>query len=394
MRLPALSLWLSAAVALVTAGSSLQCEDSVRQPILFASANATAYFNLSGQGVYSYKFDTTDGTLTPLDVAPVPTKYVYGSKKTFSLGKRVIYAANAITSNSEVESGTQTGRVYAISVDSNGTMEVLNSQESLGVSPAHISLSPEEDFLLVANYGGSLTMFPLNDDGSLATETFTQSFPNGSNVVLPQQSIGRIHSTTWLPDSNHVIAANLGSDELLEYNFDASKKTLESVATVARPPGSGPRHMAIHPNKKFAYVTNEISNQVGVYHINESAALLEAPAVQEITTLPANYTSTSTSADVHFSSNGKFLYTSNRGHNSIAIFEIDESDGTLTSLGWESSRGAFPRGFTIYGDWLIVANQNSGDMYVFKVDADTGLLTYTNNSYAITNAFCLYVSEY
>jgi len=130
-----------------------------------------------------------------------------------------------------------------------------------------------------------------------------------------------------------------------------------------------------------------------VYKIDTKAALLSAKASQQITTLPADFTNSSTSADIHLSSNGKFLYTSNRGHDSIAMFKI-KSDGTLKSLGWESTRGYVPRGFTIYGDWLIVANQNSNDMYVFKVDSKTGLLSFTGNSYEIGTAVCLYVSEY
>ncbi|RLN68737.1 hypothetical protein BBP00_00000827 [Phytophthora kernoviae] len=366
MRLLNLLCCFMAAVTGAAAGPPTQLGvGSSKQPILFASANSTAHFNLSGEGVYSYKFDTTDGSLTPLDIAPIPTKYVHGSTRSFSHGKRAIYAVNAITSNSETLPGTQTGRVYAFSVNSNGTLELLNSLESLGTSPAHISLSPEEDFLLVTNYGGSLTMFPLNDDGSLGKETFHQVFPNGTD---------------------------LGSDELLQYNFDVSKKTLESLETVSRPPGSEPRHMVVHPNSKFAYIIDELSNVVGVYKINEDEALLAAPAIQNITTLPANFSGTSTSADIHLSSNARFLYTSNRGHDSIAIFAINEEDGTLTSLGWESSRGKTPRGFIIYEDWLIVANQGSGDMYVFKVDADTGNLAYTGNSYEASKVLCLYVS--
>ncbi|ETM34761.1 hypothetical protein L914_18212, partial [Phytophthora nicotianae] len=144
----------------------------------------------------------------------------------------------------------------------------------------------------------------------------------------------------------------------------------------------------------YLYVTDEISNTVGVYKINQQTSLLESPAIQNITTLPANFTTTSTAADIHLSKNGKFVYVSNRGHNSIAIYAINEVDDTLAPLGWESTRGRTPRGFTIYEDWLIVANQASDDMYVFKVDEQTGLLTYTGNSYEIDGAVCLYVSKY
>jgi 6-phosphogluconolactonase len=349
----------------------------------------------SGKGIYTFKFDTSDGSLTPFGVTPVGVNpvFVQGSTKKFSNGKPALYAVNAVTDASEIYPGTQTGFVSALTLSSNGTLELLNTLESHGGNPTHISLSPDEDFLVVSNYDGSLSMFPLNADGSLANETFHQEFPNGSEVVMDQQATGHIHSTTWLPNSNHVVAANLGSDELLQYNLIAKTQTLKSLKTVERPGGSGPRHMALHPDGGIAYVVDEISNTVGVYKIDTKAALLSAKASQQITTLPADFTHSSTSADIHLSSNGKFLYTSNRGHDSIAMFKI-KSDGTLKSLGWESTRGYVPRGFTIYGDWLIVANQNSNDMYVFKVDSKTGLLSFTGNSYEIGTAVCLYVSEY
>ncbi|RLN49935.1 hypothetical protein BBJ29_001706 [Phytophthora kernoviae] len=349
-----------------------------------------------GKGVYTYKLDTTDGSLSPLGVTSVGVNpvYVKGSAKAFSQGKRVLYAVNAVTDESKSNPETQTGYVFALMMHANGTLKPLNSIESHGGNPTHISLSPNEDFLAVSNYDGSLTMFPLNGDGSIANETFHQDFPSGSKVVMDQQAAGHIHSTMWVPNSTHLIAANLGSDELIQYNLDVSKMTLESLKAVKRPPGSGPRHMAMHPNNKFAYVADEISNTVGVYSIDQKAAVLVAPALQDITTLPADFTNKSTAADIHLSSNGHYLYSSNRGHNSIAMFKVDEKDGTLTSLGWESSRGDTPKSFAIYGDWLIVANQDSNDMHVFKVDSDTGLLYYTGKYYDVGTPESMYIGEF
>ncbi|GMF48032.1 unnamed protein product [Phytophthora fragariaefolia] len=398
MHLPGLLFAFAAAVTGVSAGSPQQ-QQTDTQTILFAATYTRdeGWINGTGKGIYTYKFDTSDGSLTPFGVTPlgINPMYVHGSNKAFDTGERVIYAVNAVSDESTVHPGTTTGFVSALTLNSDGTLELLNTLETHGGSPTHISLSPDEDFLVVSNYGGSLTLFPLNGDGSLANETFHQEFLNGSEVVMDQQATGHIHSTTWLPNSKHLVAANLGSDELLQYALNEKKQTLKSLKTVHRPPGSGPRHMALHPDGKIAYVVDEISNTVGVYQINTKAALLEPTALQQnITTLPAGFANYSTSADIHLSNNGKFLYTSNRGHDSIAIFKIDETDGTLTSLGWESTRGNIPRGFIIYGDWLIVANQNSNDMYVFEVDSQTGALTYTGNSYDIGTAVCLYVSEY
>ncbi|KAJ8578376.1 hypothetical protein ON010_g822 [Phytophthora cinnamomi] len=395
MHVPRILLGLA---ALAATGLAEVVGLSSAQPILFAATHTRdeGWMVGTGKGVYTYKFDTSDGSLNPFGITPVGVNpvFVQGSTKKFSGGKPVLYAVNAVTDESKTHPGTQTGYVSALTLRSNGTLALLNTFESHGGNPTHISLNPSEDFLVVSNYDGSLSMFSLNADGSLCNETFHQEFPTGSKVVMDQQATGHIHSTTWLPNSNHVVAANLGSDELLQYKLDEKKQTLKSLKTVNRPPGSGPRHMALHPDGKIVYVVDEISNTVGVYKINTKAALLESTAVQNITTLPADFKNTSTAADVHLSSNGKFLYASNRGHNSIAMFAVDETDGTLKSLGWESTRGNIPRGFTIYGDWLIVANQNSNDMYVFKVDSKTGLLKYTGNSYEVGTAVCLYVSEY
>jgi 6-phosphogluconolactonase len=383
MRLPSLLLCFVAAVV----GASGATIQSTPQPILFAATWTKETTN----GINTFKLDAADGSLTPYGITPLsfaakglnPT-YVQGSTKKFSNDEQVIYALNR---------GSTTGYVSAMTLQSNGTLKVINTQEMKGGSPAHISLSPKEDFLSVANYAGSLSLFPLKADGSLEAESFYQDFPVGSKVVMDNQATGHVHSTTWLPNSSHVIAANLGGDELLQYELDVTKKTLKSLETVTRPPGSGPRHMALHPDGGFAYVTDELSNTVGVYTIDKTAALLSSSAVQNITTLPPGFTNTSTAADIHLSSNGKFVYVSNRGHNSIVSYKIN-ADGTLKPLDWESSRGLTPRGFTIYKDWLIVANQGSDDMYVFKMDGETGALTYTGNSYKIDGAVSLYVAEY
>ncbi|KAG7399640.1 hypothetical protein PHYBOEH_008283 [Phytophthora boehmeriae] len=379
MRVPSLLLCFVAAVASVAA-------QAATQPILFGT----------GASIYAYKLDTTDGSLTASGTTALGSKYVRSTTKTFSEGKKAVYVINSSTSDSKVTPGTKAGTVHAYTVNTDGSLELLNTVETPGTSAAaHISLSPDEDFIVVSSYGGAtITMYPINTDGSLADKSFNQEFPTGSKVVSPQQDIGRVHSTTWLPNSNHVVAAGWGSDELLQYNLDASKQTLTSLEkNVDSQPGSAPRHMAVHPNNKFAYVTNELANTVNVFNIDTEAALVVGPVVQKISTIPADFTNTTTAADVHFSRNGKFLYASNRGHDSIAIYKIDETTGKLTSVGWESTRGQTPRGFVIYEDWLIVANQGSGDMYVFKVDAATGKLTYTGNSYEVSKVQCLDVAE-
>ncbi|KAG2786979.1 hypothetical protein PC129_g5480 [Phytophthora cactorum] len=398
MRVPSYLLGLAilaAGVANALVGGTKQ---SASQPILFVGTHTRdeGWMVGTGKGVYTYKFDTTDGSLTPYGITPVGVNpvFVQGSTKKFSGGKPVLYAVNAVTDESKTNPGTQTGYVSALTMRSNGTLELLNTLESHGGNPTHISLSPNEDVVVVSNYDGSLAMLPLNADGSLGKESFHQDFPTGSKVVMDQQAVGHIHSSSWIPNSNHVVIANLGSDELLQYELDTKQKTLKSMDTVKRPQGSGPRHMAMHPNGEIAYVVDEISNTVGVYEIDKKTALLSSTAVQNITTLPADFTNKSTAADVHLSSDGQFLYASNRGHNSIAMFAVRETDGTLTSLGWESSRGKTPKSFAIYENWMIVANQDSDSMHLFQVNADTGLLTYTGESYDVGTPERVYIGEF
>ncbi|UIZ27903.1 hypothetical protein KXD40_004199 [Peronospora effusa] len=383
MRLASVSICLVAVVAIAAAAT----RQSTTQSILFVATSTKETTN----GINTFKLNTADGSLVPYGITPLafaekglnPT-YVQGSTKKFSKGERVIYALNR---------GSTTGHVSAMTLQSDGTLKVLNSQQMKGGSPAHLALSPREDFVSVANYVGSLSLFPLNADGSVGAQTFYQNFPVGSKVVMDQQAIGHIHSTAWLFNSSKIIAADLGGDELLLYKLDKTKKTLDSLKTVKSSPGSGPRHMAIHPNGGFVYVTNELSNTVSVYTINDDAEFLSSPALQEITTLPPGFTNTNSAADIHFSSNGKFVYVSNRGDNSIVAYKVN-ADGTLKALRWTKSRGVTPRSFIIYKDWLIVGNEGSNDMYVFKVDGATGALEYTGNSYAIDGPVSFYVAEY
>ncbi|KAG1712001.1 hypothetical protein DVH05_009241 [Phytophthora capsici] len=394
------SLFLLGFTALTVHATNALVEETAQrqsQPILFAATHTRdeGWMVGTGKGVYTYKFDTSDGSLTSFGITPVGVNpvFVQGSTKKFSNGKPVLYAVNAVTDDSKTNPRTQTGYVSALTLSSNGTLELLNTLESHGGNPTHISLSPDEDFVIISNYDGSLAMFPLNSDGSLANESFHQDFPVGSKIVMDQQAVGHIHSTTWLPNSKHVVAANLGSDELLQYQLDTKKKTLISLETAKRPGGSGPRHMAIHPSGDFAYVVDEISNTVGVYEINTRTQLLSNSALQKITTLPADFTNTSTAADVHSTRDGKFLYASNRGHNSIAMFAVG-ADGRLASLGWESSRGKTPKSFVIYDDWMIVANQDSDSMNLFKINADTGLLSYTGKTFDVGTPERVYIGEF
>ncbi|GMF22847.1 unnamed protein product [Phytophthora lilii] len=261
---------LSSLLLACTAGLSGAAAKTT-QPILFAGSytRQEAWVNGTGKGIYTFKFNASDGSLTPFGVTQVGTNpmYVQGSTKTFSDGKPIPYAINSVGDNSTNQPGTQTGFVSALTLQSDGTLKTLNTLETQGAVPVHISLSPNENFVVVSNYANSVTMYPLKDDGSLSSKTFHQAFPIGSNVVASRQASGHPHSTMWLPHSNHVVVADLGSDELHQYELDQENQTLKSIGSVHSLPGSGPRHMAHHPNGRFAYVVGELTNSVSVYKI-------------------------------------------------------------------------------------------------------------------------------
>ncbi|TDH68525.1 hypothetical protein CCR75_004575 [Bremia lactucae] len=353
------------------------------QPIVFAAT----WTKKTTSGIATFKLNLVDGTLTPYGVTPhtieedeLNPTFIQGTNKPNS----VIYALNR---------GSSAGFVTAMTLQPDGKLKVLNQQEMRGKAPVHVAISEKEDFISVSNYAGCLSLFPLNADGSIEKETFYQNFTTGSNVIAKDQATSHIHSSLWLPKSNNLVAADLGNDELLQFELDAPEQTLNSLRTVKRRPGSGPRHMVLGTTGDYLYVNDELSNTVGVYKVDKKTNLLSQKVLQVITTLPAGFTNTSTSADIGLSSNGKFLFVSNRGHDSVASYAI-LPDGTLKCLHFESSRGILPRGLVVYQDWLIVANQASDNMFVFKINAETGALTYTGNSYKIDGVVDLYVGEY
>ncbi|CAI5718626.1 unnamed protein product [Peronospora effusa] len=203
------------------------------------------------------------------------------------------------------------------------THKMLNTLPRRGGIPTHVSLNSAETFVVVSNYAGSFTMLSINEkDVLIDKETYYKKLRKGSQVVKERHDAGHIQSFLWLPNMDHLVEANLGSDKLLQ---------LRSWTTSY---GAGPLHMVLHSNGKIAYVVNELSNTVSVYEINNEDAKWSKKALQKVTTLSSDCGhNSSISADIHLSSNGKLLYTSNRGHYSIAFFMV-ETNGTLVSIGW------------------------------------------------------------
>jgi 6-phosphogluconolactonase len=244
---------------------------------------------------------------------------------------------------------------------------------------------------MVGNYtGGNFSALPVNKDGSLAPLSQTIQH-KGTGPNKERQEKAHVHSTFFSPDYQYLLTPDLGMDKVMIYSFNAAQKKPLALATIpfaASSPGSGPRHLAFHPNKKYAYLVEEMTGTVRAFNYNKGAL----NAFQTIATHPADYKGQPGSADIHISPDGKFLYASNRGdENNIAIFSINPGTGKLTSVGYQPVRGAQPRNFMIdpTGKYLLVANQRTSNIEIYQRDLKTGLLQATLQQVDVPNPVCL-----
>lgn len=337
------------------------------------------YTRGTSKGIYACRLDPAQGTLSAPELAAEMSN---PSFLNIHPNRRYLYAVG--------EAGSGIVRAFAIDPGT-GKLTTLNEKTSGGNGPCYVALDRSGRVALVANYGsGSVEALPVNQDGSLGDPTaFIQHA--GSSVNPSRQKEPHAHSINPSPDNHFAIAADLGLDKLLVYRLDPQKGTLvpndPPFATVD--PGSGPRHFAFHPNGRNAYVINEIKSTVTAFSYDASRGVLKA--IQTITTLPQDFTGRSSTAEVQVHPSGKFLYGSNRGHDSIAVFAIDQSNGTLKPLEHVSTGGKTPRNFGIdpSGTWLLAANQNGGNIVVFRIDPQTGSLKATGQSVQVDSPVCV-----
>lgn len=342
-----------------------------------------------GKGVYSFLFDTNAGSLKQLSVATdagTNPSFVSGTPYTGSPQGQYIYAVNEV-SDASSKTGT-TGYVVAMGMRSNGSIYKLNQQASEGGAPAHVSVSPDRKFVLVSNYnGGSIALFPVQADGSLAP---------ASDVHAYNQSVSHLHSTLWLPGSKYVFAADLGTDRVLVFRINMKAKTLVPVtsATVTTTSGSGPRQMAIDQQQKFLYVINQLSCTIAVYTLDATKSNpIASKPVQVVSTLPAGFDTVKTpssAAAIQLSSDGKFVFASTRGANIITVYRI--ASGKLTVVGFESTRGTTPRSLLAFRSFVLAANQDSSSIVAFAFNDKAGNITYVNTT-ACPTPVSLFVAQ-
>ena len=339
----------------------------------------------SSKGIYAYQFDPATGESTSLGLAAETTNPSFVALDPTG---HYLYAVNELQ-NYE---GPNSGGVSAFSVDrATGKLTFLNEVRSRGADPCYIIVDKAGKHVLVANYtGGSVAVFPIQADGKLGEATaFVQHSGHGTD---PKRQEGpHAHSIDLSPDNRFAFVDDLGLNEVLVYKYDAAKGTLtpNNPPYVKLDPGIGPRHFALHPSGKFAYDVAEMGSVVTALSVNLKTGTLKQ--LQVISTLPKDYKGENDCAEIHVGHSGKFLYASNRGHDSIAIFAIDPVKGTLTKVDDVSTGGKTPRSFEIDppGKYLLAENEDSNDIVVFRIDEKTGKLTPTGQKLEVGQPVCV-----
>ncbi len=343
------------------------------------------YTGPKSKGIYRMQFRPDTGELSPPELAaelPSPSFLAVHPSGKF------LYAVN----EGGLVNGKKTGAVSALSIGAaDGKLALLNQETSGGAGPCFVAVDHAGKNVLVANYGsGSVEVLPIGDDGRLkAPSAFEQHAGKGPN---PQRQEGpHAHSINVDPADRFALAADLGLDKIFVYHLDPAAGTLAAndppAADLA--PGAGPRHLAFHPDGKFVYVINELANTVTVFSYDGDRGRLTE--LQTIAALPADFKGQSTTAEVVVHPLGKFLYGSNRGHDSIVAYSIDAQTGKLSLVGHTASGGKNPRNFVIdpTGGYLLAANQNSDNIVVFRIDPATGQLTATGVLAQVPSPVCV-----
>jgi len=345
---------------------------------------AGTYTSGKSEGIYIYKFNSQTGEYSYVSTAKNVSNPSY---LTVSPDEKYVYAVNE--NHNDKQSG---GEVTSFSFDKKtGTLTRLNQQPSAGNDPCYISITKSGKFVLVGNYSsGTASVLPVKKDGSLDTAISVIQH-EGSGVNSERQEGPHVHSTVLSKDNNYVFISDLGIDKIMIYSFDTKKGNLTPAPTpyVEVEPGAGPRHFEFHPNNKFAYLMEEMSGSISVFAYKGKGQL---DLLQNISALPPDYIGSVGSADIHVSADGKFLYASNRGEsNTIAIFSINQQSGELSPAGHQSTLGKTPRNFNFdpSGNFLLVANQDSDNIIIFKRDKTTGLLSDTGKKIEIGNPVCI-----
>jgi len=339
----------------------------------------------ASKGIYLSRLDPATGALEAPVLAGAATN---PSFLAIHASGRFLYAVGEV----DRFGGQKGGVLSAFAIDpQSGKLTLLNQQSSRGPGPCHVAIDRTGRWALVANYGGgSVACLPIQPDGRLGEASdFVQH--KGSSVNPQRQQGPHAHAAYFDAANRFVFVPDLGLDKVMIYRFDAAQGKLVPYdpAWVSMAPGAGPRHLAFHPNGHFAYVINEINSTMTALGYDAARGTLKP--LESVSTLPEGFEGKSTTAEVAVHPSGKFLYGSNRGHDSIAAFAIDAETGKLRPIGHELTQGKAPRNFAIdpTGTYLLAANQDGNNVVVFRIDAQSGKLQATGYSIKVAAPVCV-----
>jgi 6-phosphogluconolactonase len=341
-----------------------------------------SYSPASHEGIYTFELDQTTGELTQA-FAPVTAENP--SYLAFNSDKTLLYA---VLETFEYN-GEDGGGAAAFTVDPSGRLELINTRPTGGRAPCFVSVDSGSRFLFAANYyGGNFTAFPLGQGGSIGSPSAIINH-EGHGPVRERQDAAHPHLSAFTPDEKYIFTVDLGIDQVQLYTLDMAQGSLheETELAVRLKPGSGPRHMEFIPDRRFAYIISELNSEVTVLKYDSD---YKFEIIQYVSTVPPDYKEPNAPAALHISGDGRFLYASNRGHDSIAVYRIGEN-GMLDLCGIYPSLGNWPRDFAIApgGDFLLCANERSNTVTVFKLDRATGAPVPTGFSAGVHSPACI-----
>lgn len=369
---------LFATLFILMTASSITAGDD---PVVFISA-----FTSGEQGaIHAYTFDSGNGSLTPLHrTTDVENPFFM----TLSKDGKFLYAIHALKFG-----GRENEEVAAYEIEGrSGKLNLLNRQSSRGTASCYLDIDATGEAVVVANYSsGDVASYAISDDGKLS-EPVSYFKHEGSSVDPKRQTSPNAHSIVISPDNRYAFAADLGIDKVMIYRLDAKTATLtpNDPPFVKLPPGSGPRHLTFHPNGKHLYLINEMGNTVSVFgYDSETGSLTDQ---QIISTLPEGYEERTHTGDLKITPDGKFLYGTNRGHDTIAGYRIGD-DGNLTLIGFHPALGKGPQNLAIMPDGrhLLCANMPGNSVVVFEINPDTGALSAIGDSVEIPMPACIMI---
>lgn len=350
-----------------------------KSPLLFIGA----YTNQMNKGISVARFDMATGAISDMTLAAETVNPTFlaihpNSKYLYSIGETGQFK------------GQRTGFVSAFAIDkTSGKLTLLNEVSSKGGGPCHISLDRAGKMAMIANYGsGSVASYQILEDGKLS-EAVSFYQDEGKGPVQGRQNGPHAHSIYPTPSGQYAVACDLGTDEIRIYEMNPGKGSLKPKGIVNMAPGSGPRHFAWHPKLTMGYSVNELNSTVTVMAYGGEGEMDE---IQSVSTLPPDYKGPSNStAEVEVHRSGKWLYVSNRGDDSIAVFAVDKATGKLSWLDRTPTQGQMPRYFFIdpSGRWLLAANQKTNNVIVFGIDQKTGKLLTTGKGMTVGQPVCL-----